>query len=278
MMKKLLQKWLSRGEPDTSKITKLTRRIAERDTRIVELKERIGKKNAHIAALSAGMSELIADKEVLLTKAADVRDEFHRLYYHTRAVNRNSYMGHPILQCPMDMQVYQEIFFRVRPRCVIQTGVFGGGSLLYFAHLLDLLGMDAGCRVIGIDIDPRPEAYALKHPRIDLIKGSSVAPDIVRQVEASLPPEGALVSLDSDHREPHVSQELLIYREYVAPGSYLVVEDTNMNNRPVLPDFGPGPYEAVEAFLKKDTRFISDDEVWKHNLFSFHQQGWLRRI
>ena len=139
-------------------------------------------------------------------------DAFHQLYYQSLGWDRYSYLGYQIKQCPFDLQLYQEVVFRLRPGFILQTGVAGGGSMLFFATLLDLIGADAATPVIGIDISLSPESRTLKHPRIRLIEGSSIDPKTVQAAEALLPRGGGLVSLDSDHAAGHVLAELRIYR------------------------------------------------------------------
>lgn len=195
----------------------------------------------------------------------------HALYYHhpERSVENTRWLGVPVVKLPLDLWVYQEIFFERRPDYVIETGTARGGSALWFASLCDLVGHG---EVITIDVTER--AGLPQHPRITYLNGSSVADEIVE----SLPQDGeVLVTLDSDHRKEHVLRELELYSPLVRPGGYLVVEDTNINGHPVNRSYGPGPHEAVAEFLLAHPEWERDRSREKFYV-TFNPGGYLRRI
>jgi cephalosporin hydroxylase len=208
-----------------------------------------------------------------------VIDQFHRYWYDAPdSWQKSHWLGFGLKQLPFDLQNYHDILWEMRPACVVQTGVSEGGSMAFFAHMMDALGAPPEALVIGIDITLGADARRLAHPRIRLIEGSSTEASTLDQVR-SLLPAGArgLVSLDSDHSRDHVLAEMRLYAEFVPVGGYMVVEDTNINGHPVLPGLWPGPYEAVDDFLATRSDFVHDHR-WRRLLFSFHHHGWLRRV
>ena len=197
------------------------------------------------------------------------------VYYHTgaRTWQNTRWLGVPLQKYPTDLMAYQEIISETRPDVLIEAGTYKGGSAFYFASLFDLLGKG---RVITMDIEDFPDKP--KHPRIEYLVMSSISDEAVRHIKAEVKPEDrVMVSLDSNHTVQHVSRELQIYSQLVSKGCYLVVEDTNINGHPVNFAYGPGPMEAVEAFITKNHNFEIDRSREKFML-TVSPKGYLRRI
>lgn len=207
----------------------------------------------------------------------DIVREFHKLYYNSHHFSKTftdtRWMGVPVLKCPLDLWIYQEILFNLKPDILIETGTCEGGSALYLASICDLLGKG---KVITIDIEAKAGRPA--HPRLEYLTGSSVDPAIVSEVKKKMGPDDqAVVFLDSNHEKSHVLKELEIYQTFVRKGSYLIVEDTNINGNPVFPAFGPGPMEALDEFLEKNKDFVIDKDKEKFYM-TFSPRGYLLRI
>lgn len=205
-----------------------------------------------------------------------VIDDFHNLFYHgpegeEHLYTRTYWMNVPCLKCPLDLWIYQEIIAEIQPDLIMETGTYSGGSALFMAHMLDIVGKG---QIITIDIEEKPRP---RHPRITYVKGSSGDIDLVQSILSARSAEKRMVVLDSDHTKSHVLKELEIFAPFVSVGGYLIVEDTNINGHPTFPSFGEGPYEAVKEFLETNRNFVVDDSREKF-LMTFNPQGFLRRI
>ena len=198
-----------------------------------------------------------------------------------------SWMGRPIIQYPQDMIAMQEIIWQVKPDLIIETGIAHGGSLIYYASLLELIGQG---RVLGIDIDIREHnrKEIEKHPmykRIDMIQGSSISGEVIERVKKFAQKKGSiLVCLDSNHTHEHVLEEIRMYSPFVTTGSYLVVFDTIVEQMPdnYLPgrpwSRGNNPMTAVQEFLRINDQFIMDLVIDNKLLISVAPRGYLKRI
>jgi cephalosporin hydroxylase len=206
---------------------------------------------------------------------------FHELFYDKtiRDVDSIRWLGIPTMQNPNDVWVTQEIMWEVRPDFIIETGTAFGGSAALWATILEQINPNG--RVITIDMGDRvtdARDLPIFQRKVDFLQGSSTAPEILSDVTRRVAGRRAIVLLDSDHSKSHVLNELNAYAPLVEVGSYLIVQDTNLNGHPVVPYFGPGPMEAVEEFLKSDDRFEPDAARDRKFLFTMHPSGYLKRV
>ena len=209
------------------------------------------------------------------------RAERHKYSYHF------TWMGRPIIQYPQDMIAMQEIIWKLQPDLIIETGVAHGGSLIFYASLLELIGKG---EVLGIDIDIRPhnreaiESHPMKK-RIKLLQGSSVSNEIIDQVKSfAKGKQTVLVALDSNHTHEHVLGELALYSPFVTQNSYLIVFDTVVEDMPehffTARNWGKGnnPKTAVHEFLKSNPQFEIDRSIQHKLLITVAPDGYLKRI
>lgn len=213
------------------------------------------------------------------------------------------WFGRPAIQLPNDAWVMQELIWQIKPDLIIETGIAHGGSLVFYASMLALLDMvdaiESGAtfdprqsrrKVLGIDIEIRSHNRAAieAHPmasRIQMIEGSSIAPEIIEQVRDIAQGYGrVLVCLDSNHTHDHVLAELEAYAPLVSVGSYCVVFDTIVEDMPkeLFPDrpWGPGnnPKTAVWEYLKSHHDFEIDKEIEYKLLITVAPDGFLKRV
>lgn len=201
-----------------------------------------------------------------------------------------TWMGVPIIQMPADVMATQEVIWATRPDVIIETGVARGGSVLFMASLLEVLG--AG-QVIGVDIDIRAHNRDSieSHPmarRVTLVEGSSVDEETLAKVRALIP-VGArvMVVLDSDHSRDHVLSECRAYGPLVTKGNYMVVADTIVGHwdeheapkkRSKLWFRGNEPLSARDDYLAETDRFEIDEALNGKLVMSSSPGGYLRCV
>ncbi|MBK6329430.1 MAG: cephalosporin hydroxylase family protein [Bacteroidetes bacterium] len=197
-----------------------------------------------------------------------------------------TWMGRPIIQYPQDMIAMQELLWKIKPDLLIETGIAHGGSLIYYASIMELIGKG---QVLGIDIDIREhnrkeiEAHQM-FKRISMIQGSAIDLNIVEKVKTYIKPNMTImVSLDSNHTHDHVLEELKLYSPFVTKDSYCVVFDTIVEDMPKAMydrpwDVGNNPKTAVWEFLKTNQNFEIDTHIDNKLLISVAPQGYLKRI
>jgi cephalosporin hydroxylase len=156
---------------------------------------------------------------------------------------------------------------------LIETGTDHGGSALFYAHLMDLIGKG---KIISVDIIDKHE---VEHPRIEFITDSSTSPAVLERLraEAAAADGPTMVILDSDHSRDHVAAELEAYAPLVSPGSFLLSQDGVIDQFWIFRSSRPGPLSANAEFLERHPEFEYDEERNRRFRLTQHPLGWLYR-
>lgn len=211
-----------------------------------------------------------------------ISDDYHKYYEEARLWERNTWLGEKCWKLPMDAFVIQELIFELEPDFIIETGTGHGGSALFYASILELMGHG---EVITCDIEKKHnlEDHYMKDvtKRISFIEGSSTDSDTIIQIRDLVGgTKENIVILDSWHSASHVLREMGTYEAFVGSGYYMIVEDSHAG-KPGTPvewkhDDG-GPMEAIKFFLEVNHDFWVDYSREKH-IMTFNPNGYLRRI
>lgn len=198
-----------------------------------------------------------------------------------------TWLGLPFIQMPQDIVATQEIIWATKPDVILETGIAWGGSVVFYASMLQLLGKG---EVVAVDLNlydhvrDQIMAYPFSN-RIHLYKGSSTDPTVAAKLKAHVKPgQKVMVLLDSNHTHQHVLDELRIYAPLVTKGQYLVVSDTVVEDIPVQTHrprpWGPGdnPKTALRAYLKETDRFEVDRYTNDKLLLTYSPDGYCRCV
>lgn len=173
-------------------------------------------------------------------------------------------MGRECVKCPLDLWIYQEILFELRPKVVYENGTCAGGTSLFLAHVMDILGRGI---VVTTDWDHDPSRP--DHPRMFQNIGDTLDPETLKRATAIA--NGAsprMLILDDGHSEEHVFAELELWGPMLRTGDYLVVEDTNLG----------GPLWGLERYLAKHPGRFARDESRERLLMTQNPKGYWRCV
>jgi cephalosporin hydroxylase len=233
--------------------------------------------------VEARIEELSKDSEFQKLSSLWTLESMKRNY-----VYNFSWLGRPIIQMPQDIIALQEIIWNTQPDLIIETGIAHGGSIIFSASMLKILGGKR--KVVGIDIDIRDHnrREIEAHPvfdYIELIEGSSISSDTFEQVSRIAKDyKKVMVILDSNHTHKHVLEELRLYSQLVSTDMYLVVLDTFIEDLPEgffkdRPwDVGNNSKTAVFQFLKENASFSMDPAIHNKLMLTSAPEGYLKKL
>ena len=215
------------------------------------------------------------------TNIENMRRRFTKKYISTEVhFGYTKWLGIHVIQNPCDMWAIQEIIVEIKPDFIIETGTLYGGSALFFASVLK--DVNPNGKVITVDIDDKTKIQGASNLKlfqdyIEFIHGDCISREVIDKIANRIGNSSrVIVTLDSDHSKDHVLKEMELYFKFVSLGSYLIVQDTQLDGWGFRKNF-EGPMSAIKEFFKTNDDFIVDYNREKF-LFTWFSGGFLKRI
>jgi len=198
-------------------------------------------------------------------------------------IGKMTYRGVGLLKFPLDYVIYQMIIFEVKPDLIIEIGTYGGGTALYIADLLNIIGKG---EVHTVDIYPKltPEMscgsdLVIKHPRIKYFNEGYEGYNLSNCIEF----EKILVIDDGSHKYEDVLKTLNKFKDIISINSYFIVEDGNCYDLYPKVDYAVwngGPLRAIHEFIENNSNYIIDRKWcdFYGNNSTFNTDGYLKKI
>jgi len=195
-------------------------------------------------------------------------------YQQKNRLHSVKWMGIPTLKVIFDLWVYQEILFQQKPDIVIEIGSHYGGSTLFLAQMLDLIGHG---QVISIEI--HNQNFLGQHARVIEIEGDCSSPKVLDKVRELIRGKSVMVIHDGDHREFAALRDLELYGPMVSKGHYFIMEDGiydlyNPKRGRINPE-QQGPLKAIREFLKKYPGLFTIDTNSERFILTSNPYGYL---
>jgi cephalosporin hydroxylase len=153
--------------------------------------------------------------------------------------------GKPLMKNVFDFAIYPALIAELRPRTIFEIGSGSGASAAWFADLLTLNGTDG--RVHSVDIAD----VQMQHPRVHFHKGGCLNPDSLFPGDLLQTARHPWLVVEDAHH--NVSGVLDWLHRFLAPGDYLVVEDSDVKRDAIRAFVGARPGDYLV-----DTRFTDN--------------------
>jgi len=195
-----------------------------------------------------------------------------------RGIMNWSYRGRPTWKSPLDVALYLDVLWEVRPRSIVEFGSNKGGSALWFADQMTSFGI-SDAHVWSLDIAPVTD---LSDPRITFGYCDVADPGIhIGLDDLKALPKPLIVIDDASHMASHVLAVLRFVDKALTPGDYLIVEDGILTHLGWKDAYEGGPLAALRTFLAEaGDRYEIDRarcDYYGQNV-TWNPEGYLRRV